>query len=92
MGTDDVEAIKALKANADGVKFPIPMLADPSQAIFRAYRCRDEFEDLPLHGAFLIDVEGLVRFQRISAEPFLDAAFLKAEAARVNRMAAAGAK
>ena len=35
---------------------------------------------------FLIDTEGNVRFQRISAEPFLDVEFIRAEAARVNRI------
>ena len=40
----------------------------------------------PLHATFLIDARGNVRFQRISSDPFLDVDFIKAEAARVNRM------
>ncbi len=86
IGTDDPEATRSLKANADGIKFPMPLLADPSLAVFKAFQAFDDFEGLPLHGAFLIDKRGDVRFQRISADPFLDVEFLKAEAARVNRL------
>jgi hypothetical protein len=34
----------------------------------------------------LIDAQGNVRFQRISADPFLDVEFIKAECERVNRV------
>ena len=86
ISTDDLEATKALKENQDGVKFPMPLLADPKLDIFRSYRAFDDFESSPLHGTFLIDAQGAVRFQRISADPFLDVAFLKDEVARVNRL------
>ena len=83
IGTDDLAASKALKANADGVKFPMPILADPALALFRTYHAFDEFEDRPLHATFLVDARGAIRFGRISADPFLDVEFIKAEAARV---------
>ena len=86
IGTDDAEATRALKNNKDGVKFPMPMLADPKLEMFKRYRAYDDFEGQPLHGTFLIDAQGNVRFQRISADPFLDVEFIKAEAARVNRI------
>jgi peroxiredoxin len=86
ISTDDAEATKALKNNADGVKFPMPMLADPARENFRAYRAFDDFENQPLHATFLIDAQGKVRFQRISADPFLDVDFLKTEAARATRL------
>ena len=86
IGTDDLEAARALKANADGIKFPMPLLADPALERLQAYQAFDDFEDQPLHGTFLIDRRGKVRFQRVSADPFLDVEFLKGEAARVNRM------
>lgn len=86
IGTDIPAVTKELKANADDVKFPMPLLSDPRLDLFKAYRCFDDFEDVPLHGTFLIDARGQVRFQRISAEPFLDTNFIKAEAARVGRM------
>jgi peroxiredoxin len=86
VSTDDAEATRALKNNREGVKFPMPMLADPKLDAFRRYRAYDDFEGQPLHGTFLIDAEGSVRFQRISADPFLEVEFIKAEAARVSRI------
>ena len=86
IGTDDLEAAKVLKNNKDGIKFPMPILADPKHEIFKLYRAYDDFEGQPLHGTILIDAQGNVRFQRISADPFLDVEFIKAEAERVNRM------
>ena len=86
ISSDGAEAAKTLKNNAEGVRFPMPLLADPKLDVFRAYRAFDDFENVPLHATFLIDAQGNVRFQRISAEPFLDVDFLKTEAARVNRL------
>jgi peroxiredoxin len=86
ISTDDVEASKTLKNNKDGIKFPMPMLADPKLELFKRYRAYDDFENQPLHGTFLIDAQGNVRFQRISADPFLEVEFIKAEAARVTRI------
>jgi peroxiredoxin len=86
ISTDTLEASRELKANADDIQFPMPILSDPALDVFKKYRVFDDFEDLPLHGAFLIDAQGRVRFQRISADPFLDVDFLKAESARVHRL------
>ncbi len=86
LSTDDIAATKALQANPDGVKFTMPLLPDPKLDIFKAYHAFDDFEDVPLHGTFLIDAQGAVRYQRISADPFLDADFIKTEAARINRI------
>jgi peroxiredoxin len=86
IGTDDLEASKLLKNNKDGIKFPMPILADPKQEIFKRYQAYDDFEGQPLHATILIDAHGNVRFQRISADPFLDVEFIKTEAERVNRI------
>jgi peroxiredoxin len=86
ISTDDLQATKALKANKDGIAFPMAMLADPKLELFKLFRAYDDFEGQPLHGTFLIDASGNVRFQRISADPFLDVEFIKTEAARVNRL------
>jgi peroxiredoxin len=86
ISTDDLAAATALKANKDGIKFPMPILADPKLELFKLYRAYDDFESQPLHGTFLIDEAGKVRFQRISADPFLDVEFVKTEAARVKRL------
>jgi peroxiredoxin len=87
VSTDDLEATRALKNNADKVAFPMPLLADPELRVFKAYRCFDDFENQPLHGTFLIDAQGNIRYQRISADPFLEVEFIKDEAARINRLA-----
>ena len=86
IGTDNPEDARVLKSNADGIKFPMPFLPDPSLEVFKKYQAFDDFEGQPLHGAFLIDKQGHVRFQKISADPFLDVEFLKGEAARINRL------
>jgi peroxiredoxin len=86
VSTDDAKATRNLKNNADRIKFPMPMLADPRLAHFQRFRAFDEFENQPLHGTFLIDSQGNVRFQRISADPFLEVEFIKTEAVRVNRL------
>ena len=41
---------------------------------------------MPLHGTFLIDPEGNVRYQDISYQPFLDVEFIIDELRRVNRL------
>ena len=64
----------------------MPLLPNPKLDIFKSYHAFDDFEGAPLHGTFLIDAKGDVRYQRISADPFLDVDFLKTEAARINRI------
>ena len=86
ISSDDLDAARALKNNTDGIKFPMPILADPKLELFKLYQAYDDFENVPLHGTFLIDAQGNVRFQRISADPFLGVEFIKAEAGRVNRI------
>ena len=66
----------------DGV-FPIPLAANPSLDVFKRYRVYDDFEQMPLHGTFLIDGRGMIRWQDISYEPFLDPKFLLAESKRL---------
>ena len=86
VGTDDLESTRELKHNNQGVSFPMPLLPDPDFAAFKAFGVFDDFEGMPLHGTFLIDGQGNVRFQKISSEPFLDVDFLKGEVARVNHL------
>ncbi len=63
--------------------FPFPIVADASHEAFRAYRAHDGFENMPLHGVFLVDGEGRIRWQDIGFEPFTDVAFLLAETKRL---------
>jgi peroxiredoxin len=86
IGTDDAPATRALKNNKDAVKFPMPILPDPKLELFKRFRAFDDFESQPLHATFLIDAQGNVRYQRVSADPLLDVEFVKAEAERLNRI------
>jgi len=52
-------------------------------ATFKAYRAFDDFENQALHGTFIIDERGLVRWQDISFEPFMDGKFVLKEAQRL---------
>jgi peroxiredoxin len=62
---------------------PFAVACDPAKEVFRAYRAHDDFENSPLHGTFLVDGRGQVRWQDISFEPFLDTQFLLDEARRL---------
>ncbi len=66
-----------------GSSFPFPLVSDPTQGTFKAYRAFDDFEQTPLHGAYLIDGEGRVRWQDISYQPFQQVDFLLEEAQRL---------
>jgi peroxiredoxin len=70
------------KAKQEG-GFPFPIVADPELGVFQAYGAYDDFERQALHGVFLIDAAGRVRWQEISAKPFVDAAWLLGEARRL---------
>ena len=80
IGTDAVEKLAATPGRED---FSFPILADPRHTVFRAYRAYDDFEDMPLHGTFLIDAAGRERWRDVSFEPFTDAEFLLAECERL---------
>ena len=79
------ESIDQLKTGMKDYEKPIaiPLMADPKHEAFKQFRCWDDFEDQPLHGTFLIDARGRVRWQDISHEPFTDVEFLLDEAKRL---------
>ena len=89
ISSDDREGLKISIENYEGGNIPIPLVADNSLATFKAYRCFDDFEKQPLHGAFLVDGEGKVRWQDIGFEPFMDHKFLLGEARRLLGTSAA---
>jgi peroxiredoxin len=62
---------------------PFRLLSDPKMEVFKTYRAYDDFENMPLHGTFLIDGQGLLRWHDISAEPFNDVEFVLREAKRL---------
>ena len=75
------EALKVYRDGGDNIPFPI--IADESLEVFKAYRVYDDFEQTPLHGTFLVDAEGNVRWQDISHDPFTDVDFLIEESRRL---------
>ncbi len=64
----------------------LPLMANPEADIFRAFRCFDDFEGVPLHGTFLIDTKGRIRWQDIGYKPFMDPKFLLDEATRLIKL------
>ncbi len=88
ISSDDVEGLKQSIENYKGGEIPLSLVADNSLETFRAYRCYDDFEQQPLHGTFLIDGQGLVRWQDISYQPFMDHKFLLGEAQRLLKIRA----
>jgi hypothetical protein len=59
------------------------MVADPKNEAFQSYRAFDHFERIALHGTFVIDANGFVRWHDEGAEPFMDVNFVLAEATRL---------
>ena len=84
ISTDDVDGLReTVQQNKTGSPFPFPLVSDASLKVFKQYRAYDDFEQQPLHGTFLIDRQGLVRWQDISYEPFTEAEFLLRESKRL---------
>jgi len=66
--------------------FPFPILSDADLDVFKRYRAHDDFENEALHGTFLVDAKGRIRWQDISYEPFMDWEFLLDESNRQLRL------
>lgn len=85
VGTDTPEGLKETFAEGgkENSKFPFPLLSDPSLDAFKAFRAYDDFEKMPLHGTFLIDSGGGIRWQEIGYEPFMKPEWLLEECQRL---------
>jgi peroxiredoxin len=87
IGTDSVDGLaKTFEKSKDGRGFPFRVLSDKKLDAFRAYRAYDDFEKMALHGTFLVDAAGLVRWQDVSYEPFTEPRFLLGEAKRLLKL------
>ncbi len=64
----------------------MPLMANPEGDIFKAFRCFDDFEGVPMHGTFLIDTNGRIRWQDTGYKPFMDPKFLLEEATRLLKL------
>jgi peroxiredoxin len=84
ISTDSPEGLGKTFAQAkqDGA-FTFPIVSDAGLQTFKAYQAFDDFENIPLHGAFLVDGAGRLRWQNISYQPFRDASWLLGEAKRL---------
>ena len=84
IGTDSIEELNDSQAeDTDETSYPFPILADPELVEFKRWRSHDDFEGAPLHGTFLIDAQGRIRWQDISYDPFMEDEFLLAESVRL---------
>ena len=82
ISSDDQAGLQKSLENYTG-EIPFTLVADPELEVFRQYRAFDDFEDQPLHGTFLIDGQGRMRWHDISYEPFMDPQFVLDEAKRL---------
>jgi len=89
VSTDTVDGLKDTFDELDGEdEPPFTIVSDAKLRTFKAFRAFDDFEDEPLHGTFLLDAHGLVRWQDISYEPFMNPEFVLEEAKRLVRLPA----
>lgn len=77
------------KPASPGTRASIQLLADPEQKTFRQWRCYDDFEGMALHGTFLVDGEGQIRWLDVSPDPFMNTRFLLEESRRLLKFPAA---
>jgi len=82
ISTDDQTKLRESLADY-GDKMPIPLISNSDLDVFKKFRAFDDFEKQPLHGTFLIDGEGRIRWQDIGFEPFMDHKFLLKESQRL---------
>ncbi len=78
---------ETVKLGKEGGALPFPIFSDATQSAFRVFDAFDDFESKPLHGTFLVDGKGQIRWQHIGYEPFMRADFLLEEAQRLLKIA-----
>ncbi|MCM8530508.1 MAG: redoxin domain-containing protein [Lentisphaeraceae bacterium] len=78
-----MDLMKSVSKYSDDGKFPFPIVSDKALTVFKKYRCYDDFEKTALHGTFLIDGDGDIRWLDISYDPFTDTKFLLEESKRL---------
>lgn len=83
ISTDTVADLKKSQDNYTKGDMPFPLVSDFEKEVFRKYTAHDDFEDLPLHGTFVLDGKGRMLWSDISADPFMELDFLIKEAKRL---------
>jgi len=76
------------KMGAQG--FPFRLLADPKMRTWYEWLTVDAHDHAPLHGTFLVDEQGRVRWKQIADHPFENPEWLLAEAKRLLGRKVAG--
>lgn len=89
VSTDKAADLKLAWKNFNEGSFPFPLVSDADLNVFKACRVHDDFENQALHATFFIDGDGLVRWQDIGFEPFMDPRFVLNEAKRLMSVSAA---
>jgi peroxiredoxin len=83
LSADLKKSVENYGKEAKDKTIPFPLLSNEQLDVFKAYRCFDDFEGKTLHGTFVIDADGFVRWQDISYDPFMDPDFVLKEANRL---------
>lgn len=86
ISTDSQADLQLSQENYGKEPFPFPIVTNHDLGVFKSYRCYDDFESIPLHGTFLVDAQGQVRWQDIGYEPFMNPQFILEEAQRTLRL------
>jgi peroxiredoxin len=74
VSTDDIAQVAATRIGFDPDKAqppPFVILADPALNAFRAWGAYDEFNQQPIHGTFILDAAGSLRWRHLGTDPFM---------------------
>jgi peroxiredoxin len=84
VSVDKQAEVKAFVDKFKSGPYPFLVLSDDKLSAFESYRTRDNFEGgSAMHGTFLVDGDGYVRWHDVSFEPFMDVTFLIRESKRL---------
>ena len=83
--TDDVASLEHSFATYKG-RIPFPIVSDASLQVFARYGLHQQGPpEEPLHGTFLVDAAGKIRWRDSGDQPFMDTDFLLRELPRLLR-------
>lgn len=85
IGSDTVSGLSEslTTLGADRGEFDLRLLSDRKLRVFYEWLAFDEFEHTPMHGLFLLDGAGKLRWQDIRHEPFTEVKWLLSECRRL---------
>jgi FtsP/CotA-like multicopper oxidase with cupredoxin domain/peroxiredoxin len=81
--TDRAGLLASGSPPTDEQPLPFLLLGDPTRQAFERYGCVDA-SDSPLHGTFVLDRRGLVRWSDVAMEPYMDVERVLAEVRRLG--------